>query len=136
MAIDRISITIYTLSIKQSFKCLTMLSLQEIQKNRKLFSQTDKSVVVAFSALSDLNRYRIFRILAEQPKLSVGNIAQILDLSVPLVSQHIKILEHADLLQKEREGRKVFPKIEHTDPFVKVIVETVKQAVRLKNKKI
>jgi len=113
-----------------------MLSINEIQKKRKLFSQTDKSVVVAFKALSDVNRYRIFRILAEYPKLSVSNIAQILDISLPLVSQHIKILEQADLLQKERQGKKVFPKIKHADPFVKVVVKTVRQAVKLKNKKI
>jgi len=126
---------IYTLIIKQLFKYIPMLSIKEIQKKRKLFSQTDKSVVIAFKALSDVNRYRIFRVLAEQPNLSVSDVAKILDLSLPLISQHIKILEQANLLQKERKGKMVFPKIELTDPFVKVIVKTVRQAVKLKNKK-
>ncbi|MFA6131471.1 MAG: metalloregulator ArsR/SmtB family transcription factor [Patescibacteria group bacterium] len=123
---DKARFTVYTLIIKQSFKYLTMLSKNEIQKKRKLFSQTDKNVVVAFKALSDVNRYRIFRILTEQPKLSVSDIAQILELSLPLISQHIKILEHANLLQKERYGKKVFPKLEYANPFVKIIIKTTR----------
>jgi len=106
------------------------LSEKEIQKNRKIFSETDKSMAAAFKVLSDVNRLRIFRILARQPKLSVSNIARILKISLPLASQHIKILAHANLLQKERDGKKVFPKLEHDNPFVQAIVKTIQQAIK------
>ena len=109
-----------------------MLSEKEIQKNRKIFSETDKSMAAAFKVLSDVNRYRIFRILAQQPKFSVSNIARILDISLPLASQHLKVLAHANLLQKERDGKKIFPKLEHGNPFVQAIVKTIQQV--LKNK--
>lgn len=109
-----------------------MLSEKEIRKNRKLFSETDKSMAAAFKVLSDVNRYRIFRILAEQPKLSVGNIARILDISLPLASQHLRVLAHANLLQKERDGKKIFPKLEYGNPFVQAVVKTIQQV--LKNK--
>ena len=95
-----------------------MLTESEIQKNRKIFNETDLTMATAFKVLSDVNRYRIFRILSKQPKLSVSSIALILDISLPLASQHIKILTNANLLQKERVGKKVFTKLEQDNPFV------------------
>lgn len=110
-----------------------MLTKKEIQINRKILSETDEKMAAAFKVLSDVNRYRIFRILAEQPKLSVSNIAKILDISLPLASQHIKILTHANLLQKERSGKKIFPKLEHDNPFVRAVVKTIDLVVRSKD---
>ena len=109
-----------------------MLSEKEIKKSRQIFSETDKSMAAAFKILSDVNRYRIFRILAEQPKIPVSGIARILNISVPLASQHIKILTHANMLQKERSGKKVFPKLEHGNPFVQVIVKTIQAVLKSK----
>jgi len=108
-----------------------MISQKEIQKKRKIFSETDKKIATAFKVLSDVNRYRIFRILAEQPKFSISDIARILDISLPLASQHLKILMHANLLQKEKEGKKVLPKLEHGNPFVQVVAKTIEQASKL-----
>jgi DNA-binding transcriptional ArsR family regulator len=99
-------------------------------KNRKLFSETDQSMAMSFKILSDVNRYRIFRLLAQQPKLSISNIANILDISLPLASQHIRILTHANLIQKERYGKRVFPKLEHGNPFVQAVVKTINLAIK------
>jgi DNA-binding transcriptional ArsR family regulator len=107
-----------------------MLTEKEILKNRKLLSETDKSMAAAFKILSDVNRYRIFRILAEQPKISIGSIARILDISLPLASQHIRILTHANMLQKEKDGKKVFPKLEHGNPFVQAVVKTIEAVLK------
>lgn len=112
-----------------------MLSEKEIRENRKILSETDKSMSAAFKVLSDVNRYRIFRILAQQPKISVTSIAKILNISLPLASQHIKVLEHADLLQKERGGKKVYPKLEYSNPFVQAVVKTIEEALKFMNKK-
>lgn len=110
------------------------LSKQEILKNRKILGETDRSIAAIFKVLSDVNRYRIFRVLVEQPKLSVSTIAQILDISLPLASQHIKILVQANLLQKVRDGKKVFPKLKQDNPFVPAILKTIKQAYKLRTK--
>ena len=112
-----------------------MLSEKEIKKYRKLFSETDKSMAAAFKVLSEVNRYRIFRILAQQPKISISNIARILNISLPLASQHIKILEHASLLQKERGGKKIFPKLEYGNPFVQAVVKTIQEVLKSADKK-
>ncbi len=107
-----------------------MLSKKEIQKNRQIFSETDKSITEAFKILSDLNRYRIFRVLSQQPKISISSIARILKISLPLASQHIKILTNAKLLQKERSGKKVYPKLEYGNPFVQAVVKTIQEALK------
>jgi len=108
-----------------------MLSEKEVLKNRKIFKETDKSMAGAFKVLSDVNRYRMFRILLKQPQLSISNIAQILDISLSLASQHLKILTHANLIQKERKGKKVFPKLEQNSPIVKLVAKTIQQAEKI-----
>lgn len=112
-----------------------MITKKKIERNRKIFSENDKSMARAFKVLSDVNRYRIFRILAQQPKLTVSDIAKILDISLPLASQHLKILAAANLLQKERAGKKVFPKLEHGNPFVQAVVKTIEIAIKSSDKK-
>lgn len=102
-----------------------MLTAQEIQARRNLLTEADESMVAAFKALSEINRYRIFRILTDQPAISVGDIAEILGISLPLVSQHIKILTLANVLQKNRKGRKIFPKIKYHNPLVRVVVKAI-----------
>lgn len=99
-----------------------MLSEKEIQKNRKLFTDKDRELSAVFKILSDINRYRIFLLLMGSSPVSVGSIAKILNISVPLASQHLRILVHAKLLQKERAGKKIYPKLERHNPLVKIIL--------------
>lgn len=111
-----------------------MLSEKELKKNLKLLNDTDKSMAATFKVLSDVTRYRIFRILVEQPKLSVSTIAQMLNISLPLASQHLKILVQANLLQKMKDGKQVFPTIVQSNPFVPAIIKTIKHAYELRIK--
>ncbi|MDO8499986.1 MAG: metalloregulator ArsR/SmtB family transcription factor [bacterium] len=111
-----------------------VLSVKETKKIRKMFSDTDQTMAATFKVLGDVNRYRIFRILTGQPKLSVSSIARILNISLPLVSQHIKILVNADLLQKERSGKKVYPKLKYNNPFVQAAVKTIQHALTTNRK--
>lgn len=105
-----------------------MLNEKAVQKVRKLISETDHSSATAFKALSDVNRYRIFRILVDQPELSVGIIAEILGISKPLTSMHLKVLLHARFLLREKVGKKVFLKLELKNPFVQAIAQTIKKS--------
>ncbi|KKQ70875.1 MAG: ArsR family transcriptional regulator [Candidatus Peregrinibacteria bacterium GW2011_GWC2_39_14] len=109
-----------------------MLTEKELKKNREIFNESDKSMAEAFKVLSDVNRYRMFRVLAQQPKLTISDIARILGISLPLASQHLKVLTMANLLQKERDGKKVFPKLEHGNPFVQAVVKTIKEVIESK----
>lgn len=107
-----------------------MLNEKSLQKVRKLISDSDHNSAVAFKALSDVNRYRIFRILTDQSELSVGDIAEILGISKPLTSMHLKVLLHAQFLHREKSGKRVFLKLKLQNPFVQALVETLKKSAK------
>ncbi len=54
-------------------------------------------------ALSDPNRVRVLKLLERGP-LCVCEIQDVLGLAQPTVSSHMKILEDAGLVRKERQG--------------------------------
>ena len=66
----------------------------------------------AFTALGDPTRRRILERLRNGPK-AVGMIAAGLPVSRPAVSQHLKILKEAGLVQEEAQGAR---RIYHIDP--------------------
>ncbi len=57
-----------------------------------------------FRALGVPNRMRILTLLKTHGSLPVKTIAERLQLSSPAVSQHLKVLRHAGLVQARREG--------------------------------
>src|SRR5687768_14205757 len=56
-----------------------------------------------FPALADATRRAVFEALAQQPQ-AVGELAANLPVSRPAVSQHLKVLQEAGLVQSAREG--------------------------------
>jgi DNA-binding transcriptional ArsR family regulator len=62
----------------------------------------------ALSALADPTRREIFERIAEHPR-AVGELAAQLPVSRPAVSQHLKVLKEARLVQDRAEGaRRVY----------------------------
>lgn len=55
--------------------------------------------------LADPSRKRIFELLKSGP-MHVGRIAEQLPISRPAVSQHLKLLKEAGLVQEAREGNR------------------------------
>lgn len=110
-----------------------MLTAKEIQQKRRMLGETDAHIAAAFKALGDVTRLRIFRILTDQPEASVGMIAEILDLSLPLTSQHIKALAHAQLLTKNRTGKRIFSRLDRQNPIVRELIRAVSQAMKSKH---
>ena len=65
-------------------------------------------VGVGFGALGDRTRRSIVLLLAERPQ-AVGEIASALPVSRPAVSQHLKVLKDAGLVDEEPVGtRRVY----------------------------
>ncbi len=100
-----------------------MLTEKKTAKIRKAFNGTDQRVI--FKILGDTNRYRIFEMLSKEPKLAVGDMAKILRISIPLASQHLKILEQAKILKKEKVGQKVFYKLRIDNRIAQAIIHDV-----------
>lgn len=63
----------------------------------------DDDLDAVFAALSDRTRRHILARLASGPA-SVGELAQPFDMTLPAVSKHLRILERAQLLRRERDG--------------------------------
>ena len=60
---------------------------------------------LALAALGDPTRRAIFEHLSEHPS-AVGELAQLLPVSRPAVSQHLKVLKDAGLVIDERDGNR------------------------------
>ncbi len=59
-----------------------------------------------FKALSDSSRRNIVAQLAERGSLSVREASEQLDLSPASVTKHLKVLEHAGLINRRLDGRR------------------------------
>lgn len=66
----------------------------------------------AFSALADPTRRRVFERLAQGPR-AVGELAEGLPVSRPAVSQHLKVLKEAGLVNDRPDGAR---RVYHIDP--------------------
>jgi DNA-binding transcriptional ArsR family regulator len=58
---------------------------------------------LALAALGDRTRRAIFEHLSDRPS-AVGELAALLPVSRPAVSQHLKVLKDAGLVREERQG--------------------------------
>lgn len=56
-------------------------------------------------ALSDITRLRIMVLLYKRKKLCVCEIKEVIGLSQPTISSHLKILENVNLVKSFREGK-------------------------------
>lgn len=57
-----------------------------------------------FAALADPTRRAILARLA-RGEASVGEVAKPFDMSMPAISKHLKVLEHAGLIARSRDGQ-------------------------------
>ena len=57
-----------------------------------------------FKALSDANRRKIIDLLKKK-EMTAGEIAQHFNISKPTISEHLKTLKNADLIQSEKNGQ-------------------------------
>ncbi len=100
-----------------------ILTDKQIAKIRKDFNGAEQRAI--FKILADTNRYCIFQTLTKYPKLIVSDIAKILDISIPLASQHLKILEQGGILEKEKLGQKAYLKLRGDNRIAQSIIKEV-----------
>jgi DNA-binding transcriptional ArsR family regulator len=58
-----------------------------------------------FAALSHATRRGILARLARQGEISVSDLAAPYKMSLPAVSKHLRVLEHAGLVARQKDGR-------------------------------
>jgi DNA-binding transcriptional ArsR family regulator len=62
-------------------------------------------ITAVFAALADPTRRRIVQRLAEQGESRVTALAKPFRISLPAVSRHLRVLETARLIKRQRHGR-------------------------------
>ncbi len=85
--------------------------------------ENDSRVSTIFNALGDPTRWRIFKLLLSRKNPCVTDIARMVGISVPAVSQHLRILELSGLVTKKRRGQMICYKVRYEDPIVKYILK-------------
>lgn len=105
-----------------------MLKEGELRQIRRVFDDKKENFLTnSFKALGDINRHRIFQVLINQKKMSASDIAEALQISRPLASQHLKILEQAQLFSKQKIGQNKYYQLDSSNPLVKSIVSIIKK---------
>ena len=67
-----------------------------------------KRWTVVFRALANINRLKIIKILSDENKLSVSDIAQKLVISFKATSNHLALLKNLDVLEAQGVNGHVF----------------------------
>lgn len=69
-----------------------------------MVTQTEKLNAV-FSALADPTRRKIVERLSRQSEIPVSELARPFQMSLPAISRHLRVLEDARLIRRQRHGR-------------------------------
>lgn len=77
-----------------------------------------------FGLVGDPTRMKICWLLCKHPELSVGEIADMLTVSISVVSHSLKKLRENDLVESRRDHKTVFYKLANTD-FNKVLKKSL-----------
>lgn len=72
-----------------------------------------KEIAAMGKGIGNENRYRVLEALMKG-SLAVGEIAERIGIPQPAVSQHLKVLQSAHLVEVERRGKEIFYSINIT----------------------
>lgn len=101
---------------------LTKVQITELKKN---LDHSEEKLPSIFHALADLTRCRIFKLLlvTEHHTLTVTDMGQVIGVSTPAISQHLKVMENAGLIKKSKKGQTVFYGIRNREVIVKLLIK-------------
>lgn len=102
----------------------------KLQKNSVVFNQTSSLLTLAGNEV----RLKILYLLNEEKELCPCDLADILEMSIPAVSQHLRKMKDGNLIKTRRSGQTIFYSLikEQTElliPFFKSIQNSNKQLV-------
>lgn len=107
-----------------------MLARTRTLSLRKEIIFEDSLLTDVFAALGDRMRLRIFVMLLRYEDLCVTDLANVLEISVSAVSQHLRILEQAGLVQRQRQGQRACYYIQRKAEVVKGIARLVERFIK------
>jgi len=103
-----------------------MLNKSEIAKIRKRISAEGEGAAEIFDVLGKKNRFRMFKLFLARHDLCVTDIANILKISVPAASQHLKVLEMTGIIECDKQGQSCCYKIRKDNKILRSIIRIIK----------
>lgn len=92
------------------------MQTKDIQKIKK--EMEDRKAILRcaaeFTMVGDLTRLKICYLLCRHKELSVGEITEIIGVSISAVSHTLKKLQKAEMVENRREFRTVYYKLKQT----------------------
>lgn len=102
------------------------LTTTQINTIKKTIITGQDRLPVIFNAVSDPTRCRVFRLLmVTHGDVKVSDIAHIMGMTLPAISQQLKVLEQSGLVTREKIGQIVYYKVKNDEPLVNSIVKVI-----------
>lgn len=103
-----------------------MLDKKQTASIKAKFSSEEADFTLAFQALGDPCRFKIFKVLMRYHDICVTDIANICDITLSAASQQLRILARLGLVQKTRMGRIVCYEINVENTIAKQLFKFIR----------
>lgn len=103
-----------------------MLNKGQIANIKTELDAEDTAFPLAFQALGDPGKFKIFKVLMNNHDICVTDIANIFNTTVSAASQQLRVLERLGLVVKMRMGQMVCYEINQDNPVVKQLCKLFK----------
>lgn len=105
-----------------------MLNKRQIADIKTNLDAEDAAFPLAFQALGDPGKFKIFKVLISYHEICVTDIAKIFDITVSAASQQLRVLERIGLAIKIRMGQMVCYEVNRENPIVRQLVKLLKES--------
>lgn len=103
-----------------------MLNKKQITNIKTELSSEEAAFPLAFQALGDPCRFKIFKVLMQYHDICVTDIANIFGITLSAASQQLRVLERLGLVKKMRMGQMVCYEINVENPIAKQLSKLFK----------
>lgn len=103
-----------------------MLNKGQIANIKAELDAEDTAFPLAFQALGDPGKFKIFKVLMNNHEICVTDIANIFGITVSAASQQLRVLERLGLVLKIRMGQMVCYEINDENSIVKQLCKLLK----------
>lgn len=103
-----------------------MLNKKQTADIKARLASEEAAFPLAFQALGDPCRFKIFKVLMQHHDICVTDIANIFGITLSAASQQLRVLERLGLVQKMRMGQMVCYEINVENPIAKQLSKLLK----------
>jgi len=103
-----------------------MLNKKQITNIKAELATEETAFPLAFQALGDPCRFKVFKVLMQYHDICVTDIANIFGITLSAASQQLRVLERLGLVLKVRMGQMVCYEINHENQISKQLIKLFK----------